>query len=75
MKVQPPALLAVAVPSALAPPSDNVTVEPAAAVPVSVTELLELTTPLLITGADGSGTVTSSAFDSRSSRPRSYRSR
>ena len=33
------------VPSGFAPPSDTVTVEPAGAVPVRVTESLELTTP------------------------------
>ena len=48
-----PLLLAVVVPSALVPPSDTVTVEPAGAVPVKVTELLALTVPLLMAGAAG----------------------
>ena len=46
-------LLAVAVPSAVAPPSDTVTVEPSGAVPVKVTDSLEFATPLLMTGAAG----------------------
>ena len=53
MKLQAPALLAVVVPSAFAPPSDTVTVAPSGAVPVSVTESLALTAPLLMTGAAG----------------------
>ncbi len=63
VKLQAPALLAVVVPSAVDPPSDTVTVEPPGAVPVSVTESLELTTPLLRTGAAGYGTVTLNALD------------
>jgi len=46
-------LLAVVVPSGVEPPSDTVTVAPFGAVPVKVTEWLELTTSLLITGAAG----------------------
>ena len=46
-------LLAVVVPSGLAPPSETVTVAPLGAVPVRVTESLELTAPALITGAAG----------------------
>ena len=53
VKLQAPLLLAVVVPSAVVPPSDTVTVEPSGAVPVKVTESLELTTPVLITGAAG----------------------
>ena len=53
VKLQLPLLLAVVLPSALEPPSDTVTVAPAGAVPVKLTELLALTMPLLITGAAG----------------------
>ena len=53
MKLQVPVLLAVVVPSALVPPSDTVTVAPAGAVPVRVTDSLEFSTPLLMTGAAG----------------------
>ena len=60
-------LLAVAVPSALVPPSDTVTVEPSGAVPVKVTDSLEFATPVLMTGAAGGGeelvTVTSNGLD------------
>ena len=65
MKLQTPVLLAVVVPSALVPPSDTVTVEPAGAVPVRVTDLSELTMPR----CDGpvrpgvAGTVTSNGLD------------
>jgi len=45
VKVHTKALFAVVVPSGFAPPSDTVTVEPPGAVPVKVTEWLELTTP------------------------------
>ena len=73
MKLQAPALLAVVVPSGLAPPSETVTVAPFGAVPVRVTESLELTVPLVMIGAPGrgavgvpaAGTVTPSAFDCR----------
>ena len=58
MKLQVPVLLAVVVPSALVPPSDTVTVAPAGAVPVRVTDSLEFSTPLLMTGAAGGGGVT-----------------
>ena len=65
VKVQAPVLLAVVVPSALAPPSDTVTVAPPTAVPVRVTELLELTTPVLMTGAAGAAdSVMPIAFES-----------
>ena len=66
VKLQAPVLLAVAVPSAVVPPSDTVTVEPSGAVPVKVTDSLEFATPLLMTGAAGGGgdvTVTSNALD------------
>jgi hypothetical protein len=69
VKLQAPLLLAVVVPSAIVPPSDTATVEPSGAVPVKVTESLELTVPLLMTGAagwavdGGSGTVTLSGLD------------
>ena len=63
VKLQLPLLLAVVVPSALEPPSDTVTVAPAGAVPVKVTESLALTVPLLMAGAAGCGTVTSYALD------------
>ena len=63
MKLHPPAAFAVVVPSAVEPPSDTLTEAPSGAVPVSVTELLALTAPLLIAGAAGSGTVTSSGLD------------
>ena len=54
MKLQAPVLLfAVAVPSAVVPPSDTVTVEPSGAVPFKVTDSLEFATPLLMTGAAG----------------------
>ena len=53
VKVQAPVLLAVAVPSATVPPSDTVTMEPSGAVPVKVTDSLELATPMLMTGAAG----------------------
>ena len=57
-------LLAVAVPSATVPPSDTVTVEPSGAVPVKVTDSLELATPVLMTGAAGGAvTVTSNGLD------------
>jgi hypothetical protein len=61
-------LLAVAVPSAVAPPSDTVTVEPSGAVPVKVTDSLEFATPVLMTGAaggfgGGGVTVTSNGLD------------
>ena len=46
-------LLAVAVPRAVLPPSDTVTVEPSGAVPVKVTDSLEFATPVLMTGAAG----------------------
>ena len=46
-------LLAVAVPSAVELPSDTVTVDPAGAVPVSVTVSLVLADPVLMTGAVG----------------------
>ena len=58
VKLQAPLLLAVVVPSAVVPPSDTVTVEPAGAVPVRVTDSLEFSTPVLITGAAGGGGVT-----------------
>ncbi len=45
VKVQAKVLFAVVVPSGFAPPSDTVTVEPLGAVPVRVTESLELITP------------------------------
>ena len=47
------------------PPSDTVTVAPSGAVPVKVTNSLELATPVLMTGAAGGGavTVTSNALD------------
>jgi hypothetical protein len=45
VKLQTKELLAVVVPSGFTPPSHTVTVEPAGAVPVRVTESLELTTP------------------------------
>jgi hypothetical protein len=64
VKLHAPVLLfAVAVPSALVPPSDTVTVAPSGAVPVSVTESLELTTPLLMVGEVAAGTRTPRAFD------------
>ena len=65
MKLHPPVLFAVAVPSGLAPPSETVTVAPLGAVPVSVTESLALTTPLLMTGAarELPDTVTSRALE------------
>jgi hypothetical protein len=70
VKFQAPVLLAVAVPSAVAPPSDTVTVEPSGAVLVKVTDSLEFAAPVLMTGAaggsgggGGSGTVTSNALD------------
>ena len=63
VKLQAPLLLAVVLPSALEPPSDTVTVAPAGAVPVELTKSLALTMPLLITGAAGSGTVTSRGLD------------
>ena len=65
VKLQAPVLLAVAVPSAVAPPSDTVTVEPFGAVPVKVTDSLEFSTPVLMTGAAGGGgvTITSNALD------------
>ena len=63
VKLQEPVLLAVVVPSGVEPPSDTVTVAPAGAVPVKVTESLELTMSLLMTGAAGSGTVTSNGLD------------
>ena len=44
-------LLAVVLPRALVPPSDTVTVEPAGAVPVKVTDSLEFSTPVLMAGA------------------------
>ena len=53
VKLQLPLLLAVVVPSALEPPSDTVTVDPAGAVPVKVTELLALTVPLLMSRRRG----------------------
>ena len=53
VKLQAPVLLAVTVPSAVAPPSDTVTVEPSGAVPVKVTDSLEFATPVLMTGAAG----------------------
>jgi hypothetical protein len=53
VKLQAPVLLAVAVPSAVAPPSDTVTVEPSGAVPVKVTDSLEFSAPVLMTGAAG----------------------
>ena len=49
-------LLAVAVPR-VPPVSDTVTVEPSGAVPVKVTDALELATPVLMTGAAGGGVV------------------
>jgi hypothetical protein len=70
VKLQAPVLLAVAVPSAVAPPSDTVTVEPSGAVPVKVTDSLEFVAPVLMTGAAGGFgggeelvTVTSKALD------------
>ena len=51
VKVQAPVLLAFVVPSALEPPFQTVTVTPAVAVPVRVTEPLALATPVLRTGA------------------------
>ena len=63
VKLQAPLLLAIVVPSALVPPSDTVTVAPSGAVPVKVTESLALTVPLLMAGAAGCDTVTSSALD------------
>ena len=65
VKLQAPVLLAVAVPSAVVPPSDTVTVEPSGAVPVKVTNSLEFATPMLMTGAAGVAavTVTSNALD------------
>ena len=53
MKDQAPVLLAVVVPSALEPPSETVTVAPATAVPVRVTEPLAFAAPVLMTGAAG----------------------
>ena len=53
VKLQAPVLLAVAVPRAVAPPSDTVTVEPSGAVPVNVTDSLEFSTPALMAGAAG----------------------
>ena len=54
VKLQAPVLLfAVAVPSAVAPPSDTVTVAPSGAVPVKVTNSLALAKPVLMTGAAG----------------------
>ena len=44
VKLQTKELLAVVVPSGFTPPSHTVTVEPPGAVPVRVTESLELTT-------------------------------
>jgi hypothetical protein len=69
VKLQAPVLLlAVVVPSGFAPPSDTVTVAPSGAVPVSVTESLELSAPLEMIGAAGgptvaAGTVTSSVLE------------
>jgi hypothetical protein len=67
VKLQVPVLLAVAVPRAVALPSDTFTVEPSGAVPVKVTDALEFSTPVLMTGAAGGGeelvTVTSKALD------------
>ena len=68
VKLQAPVLLAVAVPRAVAPPSDTVTVEPSGAVPFNVTDSLEFSTPVLMTGAGGGSggggsTVTSNALD------------
>ena len=51
MKLHAPALLAVVVPQRARAASDTVTVGPSGAVPVSVTESLALTAPLLMTGA------------------------
>ena len=67
VKLQAPVLLAVAVPRAVAPPSDTVTVEPSGAVPVKVTDSIGICHP----GADdrrgaaggGGFTVTSNALD------------
>ena len=62
-------LLAVAVPSAVAPPSDTVTVEPSGAVPgQGHRDRLEFTTPVLMTGSGRGGgeelvTVTSNGLD------------
>jgi hypothetical protein len=70
VKLQAPVPLAVVVPSGLAPPSETVTVAPFGAVPVRVTESLELTALAVITGAAGAvlaGSLTTcvpSAFDS-----------
>ena len=65
VKLQAPVLLSRSRCRALAPPSDTVTVAPSGAVPVKVTDSLELATPLLMTGAAGGGavTVTSNALD------------
>ena len=71
-------LLAVAVPSAVAPPSDTVTVEPSGAVPVKVTDSLEFATPVLMTGAAGGWRQSPShrtRWTLRWSPPTSYRSR
>ena len=51
VKLQAPALLAVAVPSGFDPPSDTVTVEPLAAFPVRVMEPLAFAVYPLMTGA------------------------
>ena len=65
LKLQAPVLLAVVVPNADEPPSDTVTVAPAAAVPVSLTASYRFTVPLVIVGTAtvGAATVTSSAAD------------
>ena len=57
MKLQAPVLFAVVVPSLVPVVLHTVTVELSAAVPVSVTESLELTAILLMTGAAGRGAV------------------
>ena len=74
VKLQAPVPLAVVVPSGFAPPSDTVTVAPSSAVPVSVTESLELTAPLVMIGAAGgstvaAGTVTPSVLETALVRP------
>ena len=51
VKLQAPALLALVVPSSAPAVLQTVTVEPSAAVPVSVTEPLEFAASLLMTGA------------------------
>jgi hypothetical protein len=52
------------VPSDELPPSDTVTVDPAGALPVSVTVSLEFASPVLITGtAGGAVTVTSNELE------------